>query len=143
MRRLRVDVEGLIKDSKTADGRLKKLREELENMPELPSVDNKTGVRSSEPSDLTAQTALRRLKILAEIEEILLDKEMLNYALKRLTEDERALIDGVYFPKKKVSIFVQEYGLKHGMCDRNVYYEKDRVLDKMEQMIHKEYYGEG
>lgn len=142
MRRLRVDVEGLIKDSKTADERLAKLKEELENIPELPSVDNKTGVRSSDPSDLTAQTALRRLKILAEIEEILLDKEMLNYALKRLTEDERALINGFFYPKKQIGVFVHEYGRTHGLCKDYVYDERTRVLDKIEGLIHEGYYGE-
>ena len=136
----RFDTEAFLKASKDWDEDLRKLREKLDNMPELPSVNNESGVRSSDISDMTYQMALRRLKIQSEIEELLLNKEMLRYSLRLLTEDERALVNGFYFPKKKIGVFVQEYGQSHGMSDRKVYYERNRVLKKIGLAIESEYY---
>lgn len=138
----RFDIEKFLKASRFWDEEIEKLQKQLDDMPELPSVDNKTGVRSGNISDLTAQIALQRLKITADIEEILLDREMLNYAVKRLTEDERVLLDGFFYPKKPIGIFVQEYGWEHGLGKNLVYAEREKILDKMRMLIEAEYYGE-
>lgn len=136
------DIKGFLNDSKHWDERLEELNNELNNLSYLPSVDNKTGIRSGETSDLTFSVSLRRLKITAEIEEIKLNKEMLSYALKRIESDERELIDGLFYPKKKKTVFVQEYGRKYGICETYVYEKKDRVLYKLKRIIEQEYYGE-
>ena len=136
------DIRGFLEASKGWDSKLEKLNNELNDLPYLPAVDNKSGVRSGDKSDLTYTVTLKRLKITAEIEEILLNKEMLNYAFKRLTEDERELIDGLFYPQKKKSWFVQEYGRKYGLCDTYVYEKKNRILDKMKRLIEEAYYGE-
>ena len=136
------DIRGFLEASKGWDSKLEKLNNELNDLPFLPAVDNKSGVRSGDKSDLTYTVALKRLKITAEIEEILLNKEMLNYAFKRLTEDERELIDGFFRPKKRIGVFVQEYGRKYGMSERGVYMERSRVLDKMKRLIEEAYYEE-
>lgn len=136
------DIRGFLEASKGWDSTLEKLNNELNDLPYLPAVDNKSGVRSGDKSDLTYTVTLKRLKITAEIEEILLNKEMLNYAFKRLTEDERELIDGLFYPRKKKSWFVQEYGRKYGLCDTYVYEKKNRILDKMKRLIEEAYYGE-
>lgn len=142
MRPLEFPIRKFLKESKKWDDKIKKLKEELESMSELPSVDNQTGVRSGNISDLTGQTALRELKIQAEIEELLLNKEILRHGINTLTEDERALYDGFYNPKKRIGVFVEEYGKAHGMCDRTVRYEKDRMLEKLRITIEKDFYGE-
>lgn len=136
------DIRGFLEASKGWDSKLEKLNNELNDLPYLPAVDNKSGVRSGDISDLTYSVTLKRLKITADIEEILLNKEMLNYAFKRLTEDERELIDGLFYPQKRKSVFVQEYGRKYGLCDTYVYEKKSRVLDKMKRLIEEAYYGE-
>ena len=136
------DIKAFLRASRYWADDIAVLEQELKDMPELPAVSNDSGVHSSNVSDLTAQTAIRRLKITAEIEEILLNKEMLNYAFKRLTEDERELIDGLFYPQKKKSWFVQEYGRKYGLCDTYVYEKKNRILDKMKRLIEEAYYGE-
>lgn len=139
---IKFDIKSFLKESKHWEDRIQELKAEQDALLSLPSVDNSSGVRSSEPSDMTASMALRRLKIQAEIEELELNREMLNYALKRLTEDERALVKGFYFPKKKIGVFVQEYGRERGMCKNLVYQEREATLEKMREIIEQEYYGE-
>ena len=134
------DIKSFLKASRHWDEDLKKLNEELSDLPYLPAVDNKTGVRRSDISDTVAQIAHRRLKIQDRIDEILLDKEMLDYAFKTLTEDERSLIDGIFYPKKKIGVFVQEYGHEHGLSERSVHYAKDRILNRMKDAIIRKYY---
>lgn len=128
-----------LKDSRHWAERIKKLEQELEDLSPLPSVNNESGVRSSEPSDMTAKMALRRLEIAAEIEELRYNEEMLRYALKRLSEDERELINGFFFPKKAKGVFVWEYGRNHGMSERRVYTERDNVLRKLGDIVDEVY----
>lgn len=135
----RFDIKGFLKASKHWEEDKAKLEQEMDALLTLPSIKNESGVHSSNVSDITAQTALRRLQIQAEIEEIKLNEEMLNYALKQLTEDERALIDGFFYPRQKIGVFVEEYGRKHGMCKDYVYRDKDAALNKMRTIIETEY----
>lgn len=138
---IRFDTKSFLKASLKWDDDIRKLEEDMAAMSDLPSVDNQTGVRSSETSDLTARLALRKLEITAEIEKIKLNKEMLHYAMRSITERERELVNGFFFsdePKWKV---VEEYGLKYGQCSTYVYEERDRVLRKIGDIILSEYYG--
>ena len=65
---------------------------------------------------------------------------MLDYALNKLTEADRALIDGFFYPKKSIGVFVEEYGRKHGLSKTLVYDERTKVLDKLRRIIEAEYY---
>lgn len=136
----RFDIKAFLKDSHHWDEKIAELQQKLDDMPELPAVGNDSGVHSGNISDMTAQTALKRLQIVADIEEIKLNKEMLRYAIKRLTEDERRLLNAFFYPKKPIGIFVHEYGLEHGLSKNLVYAERERVLDKMRLLIEEEYY---
>ena len=136
------DIKSFLKASRHWEEDKARLRQEMDDLSFLPSVDNKSGVRSGTPSDMTSQIALRRLRIASLIEEIELNEEMLKCALKQLTEDERRLIDGFYYPKKKIGVFVQEYGREMGICENYVYNKRNKALDKMRMIIEKEYYGE-
>lgn len=136
------DTHSFLKASRHWDTDIKKLDQEMDALLTLPSIENSSGVRSSNISDMTAQTALRRLKIASQIEEIQLCKAMLDYALKRLPKDERELVNGFYFSNKARKVFVQEYGRRYGMCETYVYEKKTRVLQKMGDEILREYYGE-
>ena len=139
---MRFDIIAFLKDSKDWNNELERLKNELDNISELPSVDNPSGVRSGRTADLTPQTALRELKIAAEIEEIRLNKEMLKFAKKSLTEREKALLEGFFFSHRQKGVFVDEFGKKYGICRDYVYDERDKVLKKMQNIIEKEYYGE-
>jgi len=136
------DIKAFLKASRHWDDDIKRLQEEHDNLSELPAMGNNPG-RSSETSDLTANVALKRLKIASQIEEIRLYKEMLDFALKSLTEDERRLIDGFFYPSKmSIGSFVWEYGREKGICKDYVYRERDRALTKMRHVIERVYYGE-
>lgn len=139
----RFDIKSFLKASRHWKRDRERLEEELNNILYLPSVTNESGVRSGNIADTTAKTALRSLEIQAKIEEILLNEEMLNYAISQLTVDEKTLIDGFFYPRKTIGIFVHDYGRKHGLCKDYVYAEREKVLEKMRRIIEREYYGEG
>lgn len=138
----RFDIEAFLKASKGWDDDIEKLQRDLDCLPELPAVSNDSGIHSGNISDLTAQTVIKKLKIQADIEEIRLNKEMLVYAVRRLSEDEIRLLKGFFYPRKPIGIFVQEYGLDHGLGKNLVYAEREKLLEKMRMLIEGEFYGE-
>ena len=138
----RFDIKSFLKASKYWKRDKERLEEELNNMLYLPSATNESGVRSGNIAEPAAKTALRSLELQAKIEEILLNEEMLDYAMNQLTADEKMLIDGFFYPRKTIGKFVHDYGRKHGLCKDYVYAERERVLEKMRRIIEREYYGE-
>lgn len=136
------DTSAFLKASRHWEKELRKLQEEHDNISELPATGNNSGVRSRETSDLTARMAIRRLEIVDRMEEIRLYEEMLAYALKSLTEDERALIDGMFFSNKRRDVFVENWARSHGIRPRAVYDERNRVLRKMGDTLLRVYYEE-
>lgn len=142
MKWIRFDIVAFLKDSPNWDDEIAKRQDELDSMPELPAINNPSGVRSGNTSNPAMRMALKRLEIEAEIDELRLNKEMLNYAFKSLTEDEKTLIHGFFFSRKRKSTFVYSYGRQHGLCRDYVYNERDRVLRKMQATLEREYYGE-
>lgn len=138
----RFDIKAFLKASRHWKQDKERLTKELDNILYLPSVTNESGVRSGNIADPAAQTALRSLELQAKIEKIKLYEEMLKYAMNQLTADERNLIDGFFYPRKTIGVFVHDYGRKHGLCKDYVYAERERVLEKMRRTIEREYYGE-
>lgn len=134
------DTHSFLKASRGWDKRIKELQDELEATTDIPAYKNDAGVKGDSVSDPTARITLRRLNIQAEIEEILLNKEMLKYGLSMLTEDERRFIDSFYNPRQSIGSFVYEYGKKQGINKDYVYAERRRVLDKIGEIILKAYY---
>lgn len=139
---IKFDIQSFLKASKHWEEDIAKLRQEMDSLSLLPSSGGAGGIQKNSISDMTASAALRRLEIQAEIEEIMLNKEMLAFALKRLTEDERRLIDGFFYPKKSIGEFVEEYGRDHFLTPKYVYFERSAALEKMRLLIEAEYYGE-
>ena len=135
------DILSFLKASKDWDDDLKKLQTELDNISYLPAGGNESGVRGSDISEPPYRIAVRELEIQAEMEEILLNKEILKYALNKLTEDEKDLINGFFYPKKRISVFVYEYGRRRGLSKTLVYDERTKVLDKLRRIIEAEYYA--
>ena len=136
------DIKSFLKASRYWKNEKERLEQELENTLYLPSVNNVTGVRSGNIAEPAAKTALRNLEIQAKIEEIRLNETMLDYALSKLSEDERSVIDGFFYPRKSIGVFVHDYGRKHGLCKDYVYAERERVLEKMRRIIEAEFYDE-
>lgn len=138
----RFDIKAFLKASRHWKRDKERLQQELNNISYLPSVTNESGIRSGNIAEPAAQTALRSLELQAKLEKILLNEEMLKYAMNQLTSDEKALIDGFFYSRKSRGVFVHDYGRKHGICKDYVYAERERVLEKMRRIIEREYYGE-
>ena len=134
------NIEKFLKASAEWDTKLEILEQNLEDIPYLPSSNNETGIRGSNISEPPYTITLQRQKIQAQIDEIKRYKEMLDYGMKRLTEDERALIDGFFYPKRPIGIFVEQYGRKYGIRERGVYEKRKRVLEKLRWDIESKYY---
>lgn len=134
------DIKSFLKASRHWKEDKERLKQELDNLLYMPSINNESGIRSGNVAEPTAKTALKSLEIQAKIEEISLNEEMLNYALNQLTPDEKSLIKGFFYPRETIGIFVYKYGRKHGLCKDYVYAERERVLDKMRRIIEHEYY---
>lgn len=135
------NTHAFLMQSRKWDDKKKRLEEELKELPELPAIENKTGVRSGKISDLTKQTAMKRIELEEKIKEIDHNKEMLEYGLSTLGEQERELIDGLYFSSRSNSAFVQEYGYKHAMCISYVYVKRKQILNDMGDKIIEKFYG--
>ena len=136
------DIKSFLKASRHWKNDRERLQQELDEMLYLPSVTNESGIRSGNIAEPAAKTALKIIEIEDKIKEILLYEEMLDCALAELTADERTLIDGFFYPRKTIGVFVHDYGRKHGLCKDYVYAERERVLEKMKRKIETEYYGE-
>lgn len=134
------DILPFLESSKHWQDDLRKLQNELDNISYLPAGGNETGVRGSDISETPYSITLQKLKIQAGINKIKKDMGMLDYGLKCLTEDEKELIDGFFYPKKAKGVFVYEYGRKHGLCKTLVYDKRTKVLDKLRRIIEAEYY---
>ena len=134
------DIKSFLKASRHWDEDIQKLQEELDDLPLLPSSSDVPASKTGTPSDITARAVMRRVEILARIEEINGCKEMLGHALKSLPAEDLALILGFYYPKKTISFFVQDYGQEHGMGRTTVYTEKTRVEDTLARFIEQEFY---
>ena len=135
------NTHAFLKQSKKWDEKIKEIEQKLAEISELPAVENKTGVRSGKTSDLTQQTAMKKMELQEKLDRLKRDKEMLQYALDKLGEPDRELINGFYFSKKQRSIFVWNYGRKYGLCKDYVYSERNRVLKEMGEEIVKKFYG--
>ncbi len=135
------DIKSFLKASRHWDDDIQKLRAEHDNLSVLPSSNDVPAAKSGTVSDITAKAALRRLEIDAQIEEILLYKEILELAFNMLTDEDRELIRGFYYPTKSISFFVQDYGRTHGMGQTKVYQEKARIENYMARFIESKYYS--
>ena len=134
------DIKSFLKASRHWDEDIKRLQEEHDNLSVLPAQGDVPSGKTGNVSDITAGAALRRLQIVSLIEQIELNKEILDFAFRTLTEDERRLIEGFYYPKKTIAVFVQEYGHNYGMGRSLVYKERDRIEQRMARAIEHRYY---
>ena len=139
MKYVHFDTVMFLKDSKRWGKRKKQLRQRLESMSELPSVDNPSGVRSGAISKPTQRQALERLEIEEELAQIELQEEMLRYGLGGLNENDKELIVGMYLSSKRNGIVVHEWGRKNGLNKDYVYGELHRILRTMGDRIEEKY----
>lgn len=119
----------------------KELERKLAEIPELPSQSNGDRVQTSNMSDLTSQTAIKREKILRQSEVLVKSIEMLNYGLSQLDDDEREVLEQSYFSNKTKDAVVYQLSIKYAKSERSIYYWRSDILDKFGQAI-VEHYGQ-
>ena len=135
----RFNAEMFLKGRKSRLEEKKRLQGQLDALSELPSVDNKTGVRSSVPSDPTANHAAAELELINRIEDIDICEEAYEYGMSRLTEDEQKLIKGFFEPKMPIWKFVRKWENEHYMGTTSVYKERRLALEKFSSEIEKKW----
>lgn len=134
------DTERLIKQLKEWRKEREKLIAELEGISELPSVNNPTGVRSSEISKPAESMAVRRLEIETEITDIDECIGVYEYAKAQLSPEELEVFTRFFEPKKPIWKEIDEY--THGNYTNRIemYRRRWRILEKMDKIIEDKFF---
>ena len=134
------DTERLIKQLKEWRKERERLIAELEGISELPSVNNPTGVRSSEISKPAENMAVRRLEIETEITDIDECIGVYEYAKAQLSPEEREVFTRFFEPTKPIWKEIDEY--THGNYTNRIemYRRRWRILDKMDKIIEDKFF---
>ena len=113
---------------------------ELEGMTELPSVNNPSGVRSSEISKPAEAQAVRRIEIETEIADIDECIGVYEYAKAQLSPEEREVFTRFFEPSKPIWKEIDEY--THGNYTNRIelYRRRWRILDKLDKIIEDKFF---
>ena len=134
------DTEKLIKHLKEWRKEREKYLAELEGMTELPSVNNPSGVRSSDISRPTEAQAVRRIEIETEIADIDECIGVYEYAKAQLSPEEREVFTRFFEPSKPIWKEIDEY--THGNYTNRIemYRRRWRILDKLDRIIEDKFF---
>ena len=127
-RYVRLCPETVLTDFKQHPHEAKKLKEELSSILELTAVEN-SEVHSSNISDPTGDTAVKRVDLSMQIAVLEQIDNMVDKALSQLSETHRELIELFFFKRGMMGYNVQEYADKHYMSIPSVYRERRRALN--------------
>lgn len=133
------DSEEFIKNLKKWRIEKEKYIEQLEALSELPSVDNKSGVHSSEISDPTAKQTMDRLRLEFEIEDIEWCEEAYRYGMGKLSEEERELLLMFFEPKKPIWREIEDYTEKKFISRMTTYTRRRDAIRKLNNIIEEKY----
>lgn len=129
------DTERFIKNLKLWKKEKERLKQELESIPELPSVRNDSGVHSTEISEPTARIALKRLEIIEQIEDIERCERTYEIAKGYLTPAELEIFTIFFEPKEPIWKGVDRYAHGNYTCRMNIYRERRKILEKLDRLI--------
>lgn len=130
-----------LKDAKNWESRRKALEKDFEKISELPAQSGGERVQTSNLSDLTVQTAIKREEIIAKSNRLIKSIEMLDYGLKHLDESEREVITQYYFSGKAKDASRYQLGMKYAKSERSMYRWINDILDKFKEIIVEKYYS--
>ena len=133
------DTEMFIKQLKIWGKEKERLKERLEDIPLLPSLNNESGVRSTDISEPTARLALKRLEITEQIEDIERCERVYEIAKSHLTPEERELFEMFFEPKEPIWRAIEKYEREKYTSRMNIYRERRRVLKKLDEVIATEF----
>lgn len=129
------NAEEFIKELKRLRKEKKKLQKKLEEISELPSIDNKSGIKGTEISNPTLNQVIKREKIREKIDEIERMERAYSYAKSKLTKDEKKLLEGFFESRSPNWRFVSKWQGEHYMGSTKTYTERKRVLRKIEALL--------
>lgn len=123
---LRFDSARFLKNSKSWDDELKKLRDALDSITEIGGASDEPG-RSSEISRPTERTSLDRMAIEGRISILEIYKAALKYCMKKLSAYDRELIEGFFYNSGSIQIFVELWCKEHDYTNRTYCYRDRRT----------------
>ena len=134
------DTEKFIKLLKEWREEREKYLKELESMTELPSVNNPSGVRSSNISKPAETQAVRQIEIETEIADIDECIGVYEYAKAHLSPEEREVFTRFFEPTKPIWKEIDEY--THGNYTNRIemYRRRWRILDKLDRIIEEKFF---
>lgn len=132
---IRFDVEKFLKSRSKWQEKITILENELKELPMLPSVDNESGVRSSNISDLTARLGDKRMKLEEEIAENYELERLYRKVVNSLDDDEKTLLQGFFAPTEPIYRFVDRYAEDKMICIPYVYRARREMLEKITDII--------
>lgn len=121
------DPVSFLKESKRWKSEIKRLKQELNALSELPAVEQ-SEIHTSSISNSTSRQAELREPILDEIARLEFLITVRDYALRKLSKKDKEIIDGFFFGKVSVYRFVDDFGRKYGMCQSDVYTARKNAL---------------
>ena len=140
-RYVRLCPETVLQDFKAHPQEAKKLKEELQSILELTAVEN-SEVHSSNISDPTGDTAVKRVDLAMQIAVLEQIDNMVEKALAKLSETHREILEMFFFKRGMMGYNVQEYADTHYMSIASVYRERRLALnafaEHFEQYLNEE-----
>ena len=136
----RFDTELFIKRLKEWRKDREKLITELNSISELPSVNNPSGVRSSNISKPAEAQAVRKIEIETEIADIDECIEVYDIAKAHLTPEEKEVFNRFFEPTKPIWKEIDEY--THGNYTNRIemYRRRWRILEKLDRIIEEKFF---
>lgn len=137
---MRFDTELFIKRLKEWKQDRENLLREMESISELPSVNNESGVRSSEISKPVEKQSVQEIDIESEISDIDECIGVYEYAKAQLSPEEREVFERFFEPKKPIWKEIDEY--THGNYTNRIemYRRRWRILEKMDKIIEDKFF---
>lgn len=136
----RFDTEKFIKNLREWKKDRERLLAELESMSELPSVNNESGVRSSEISKPVEKQSVQEIDIESEISDIDECIGVYEYAKAQLSPEEREVFERFFEPKKPIWKEIDEY--THGNYTNRIemYRRRWKILAKLDKIIEDKFF---
>lgn len=132
---IKFDVERFLKSRNKWKEEIANLENELRELPMLPSVDNESGVRSSNISDLTARLGEKRISLEIKIAENNELERIYTKVVNSLDDDEKTLLNGFFAPTEPIYRFVDRYAEEKMMCVPYVYKARRELIQKIADII--------
>ncbi len=131
------DIERFLKDSKGWGRERLKLERELESLLDLKAMSQDTPVQTSNISDATGSTAVKRAEIMEEINKLDRKTHLLEVAYLELSKMEKDCIDTFFFSKGLLGARVDEFTFRWDCKRRYAYNTRRQALEKMREHIEK------